>query len=117
MHSGAPLVTRRVGAVTGRTLSERGTIWLVPARSPEAVVEMSDPMPAMLHIYLPPSQFSPKSLGEGSDPSAAAALRFESSFLDPLVAEMAYAITSELQRETSAGGMLVETLASSLAAR
>jgi hypothetical protein len=29
---------------------------------------MSDPLPAILHIYLPPSQFSPKSLGEGSDP-------------------------------------------------
>lgn len=30
---------------------------------------------------------------------------------------MAYAITSELQRETSVGSMLIETLASSLAAR
>src|SRR5260370_12110112 len=78
---------------------------------------MSDPLPAMLHIYLPPSQFSPTSLGEGSDPSAVASLRFESSFQDPLVAEMAYAITSELQRETSVGSMLIETLASSLAAR
>jgi len=78
---------------------------------------MSDPLPAILHIYLPPSQFSPTSLGEGSDPSAAASLRFESSFQDPLVAEMAYAITSELQRETSVGSMLIETLASSLAAR
>jgi len=78
---------------------------------------MSDPLPAILHIYLPPSQFSPKSLGERSDPSAVASLRFDSSFQDPLVAEMAYAITSELQRETSVGSMLIETLASSLAAR
>jgi Transcriptional regulator containing an amidase domain and an AraC-type DNA-binding HTH domain len=46
-----------------------------------------------------------------------ASLRFESSFQDPLVAEMAYAITSELQRETSVGSMLIEALASSLAAR
>ena len=81
------------------------------------MIEMSDPMPAILHIYLPPSQFSPKSRGEGSDPSAFASLRYESSFQDPLVAEMAYAITSELQHETSVGSMLIETLASSLAAR
>jgi AraC family transcriptional regulator len=116
VHGGASVVTRQRDGVTDRTVSKRGTIWLSPARGPEAVVEMSDPLPAMLHIYLPP-QFSPKSLGEGSDPSAIASLRFESSFLDPLVAEMAYAITSELQRETSVGSMLIETLASSLAAR
>ena len=117
VHGGASVVTRQRDGVTDRTVSERGTIWLSPAKGPEAVVEMSDPLPAILHIYLPPSQFSPKSLGEGSDPSAVASLRFESSFQDTLIAEMAYAITSELQRETSAGSMLIETLGSSLAAR
>jgi AraC family transcriptional regulator len=117
VHGGASVVTRQRDGVSDRTVSERGTIWLSPARGPQTVIEMSDPLPAILHIYLPPSQFSPKSLGEGSDPSAVASLRFESSFQDPLVAEMAYAITSELQRETSVGSMLIETLASSLAAR
>jgi AraC family transcriptional regulator len=43
-------------------------------------------------------------------------LRYE-SIQDPLIAEMAYAIASELQRETSVGSMLIETLGSSLAAR
>ena len=117
VHGGASVVTRQRDGIKDRTVSERGTIWLSPAGGPDVVVEMSDPMPAILHVYLPPSQFSPKSLGEGSDPSAVASLRFESSFQDPLVAEMAYAITSELRRETSAGSMLIETLASSLAAR
>ncbi len=117
VHGGASVVTRHRDGITDRTVSRRGTIWLSPAGSPGGVIEMSDPMPAILHVYLPPSQFSPKSLGEGSDPSAVASLRYESSFQDPLVAEMAYAITSELRRETSVGGMLVETLASSLAAR
>ena len=117
VHGGASVVTRQRDGITDRTVSERGTIWLSPAGGPDGVIEMSTPLPAILHIYLPPSQFSPKSLGEGSDPSAVASLRFESSFQDPLVAEMAYAITSELQRETSAGSMLIETLASSLAAR
>ena len=106
VHGGASIVTLRRNGITDRTVSERGTIWLCPAGGPEGVVEMSDPLPAILHIYLPPSQFSPKSLGEGSKPSAAASLRFESSFQDSLVAEMAYAITSELQRETSVGSLL-----------
>src|SRR4029077_16928363 len=66
VHGGASVVTRQRDGVTDRTVSERGTIWLSPARGPEAVIEMSDPLPAILHIYLPPSQFSPKSLGERS---------------------------------------------------
>jgi AraC family transcriptional regulator len=117
VHGGASVVTRQRDGITDRTVSERGTIWLSPAGGPDGVIEVSDPLPAILHIYLPPSQFSPKSAGEGSDPSAVASLRFESSFQDPLVAEMAHAITSELQRETSVGSILIETLASSLAAR
>ena len=117
VHGGASVVTRQTDGVTDRTVSERGTIWLSSAGGPESVIEISNPQTEVLHIYLPPSQFSPKGLGERSDPSAAASLRFESSFQDPLVAEMAYAITSELQRETSVGCMLIETLASSLAAR
>jgi AraC family transcriptional regulator len=117
VHGGASVVTRKRHGITDRTVSERGTIWLSPPRGPEGLIEMSDPMPAILHIYLPPSQFSPKNLGEGSDLPAVASLRYEGSFQDPLVAEIAYAITSELQRETSAGSMLIETLASSLAAR
>ena len=108
VYGGASVVTRQMGGITDHTVSERGTIWLCPPTGQEAVLETSDPLPAILHIYLPPSQFSTKSLGEGSDPSAVASLRFESSFQDPLVAEMAYAIASELQRETSVGGMLIK---------
>jgi len=117
VHGGTSVVTRQRGGITDRTVSERGTIWLSSAGGPDVVIEMSDPLPSILHIFLPPSQFSPKSLGEGSEPFAVASLRYESSFQDPLIAEMAYAITSELQRETSVGSMLIETLASSLAAR
>ena len=117
VHGGASVVTRQRDGIKDRTVSERGTIWLSPAGGPDVVIEMSDPMPAILHVFLPQSQFSPKSLGEGSEPAAVESLRYESSFQDPLVAEIAYAITSELRRETSVGSMLVEALASSLAAR
>jgi AraC family transcriptional regulator len=116
VHGGASVVTRQRDGITDRTVSERGTIWLSPIGGPDVAVAMSDPLPEILHIYLPPSQFA-LGLGEGSDPSAVASLRYEGSFQDPLVAEMAYAIRSELQRETSAGSMLIETLAPSLAAR
>ncbi|WP_456636984.1 helix-turn-helix domain-containing protein [Bradyrhizobium sp. USDA 10063] len=92
-------------------------IWLSPPVVEHGLIDLSDPVPAVLHIYLPPSRFSPESFDEGLAPSIMMSLRHESSFHDPLVAEIAYALASELERETSAGRLLAETLAASLAAR
>jgi len=58
---------------------------------------------------------------DGRGDQARASVCWPNSGLSPrvhsVIAEMAFAITSELQRETSVGSMLIETLASSLAAR
>jgi AraC family transcriptional regulator len=111
------VVTRRGGGFTDRTVAERGTIWVSPAGLQEECIDISDPLSGVLHIYLPPKHFSPDSLGVDLGKSALASLRYETSFHDPLLAEIAYAIMSELQAQTSAGRLLAETLASSLAAR
>jgi AraC family transcriptional regulator len=111
------VVTRRGGGISDRTVVERGTAWLSPGGLQEDSIEISEPLPGILHIYLPPSHFSPRNLGIDLDESVIASLRYESSFQDPLLAEIAYAIASELQSQTSAGSLLAETLASSLAAR
>jgi AraC family transcriptional regulator len=111
------VVTRRGGGFIDRTVAERGTIWLTPAGLQEDLIDISGHVPEILHIYLPPSRFSPDSLGIEFDRSAIPSLRYESSFQDPLLAEIAYAILSELQSQTSAGRLLAETLASSLAVR
>jgi len=78
---------------------------------------MSEPMPAILHLYLSPNRFSRDNLGKGFDTTAIRSLRHEGGFHDPLLAEIAYAIMSELEHETSAGRLLAETLALSLMAR
>jgi AraC family transcriptional regulator len=111
------VITRRLDGVTDSTVSERGTIWLRPAGVQEGLIDMSEPVPAILHLYLPSSRFSPENLGEGFDTTAIRSLRHEGGFRDPLLAEIAYAIMSELEHETSAGGLLAETLALSLVAR
>jgi AraC family transcriptional regulator len=111
------IITRRGCGVFNRTIAERGTIWLSPAGLREDVVDISDPLPGILHIYLPSSAFSPGSLGVDLDRPVTAALRYESGFKDSLLAEIAYAIVSELRTETSAGRLLAEALASTLAAR
>jgi AraC family transcriptional regulator len=111
------IITRRGRGIFNRTIAERGTIWLSPAGLREDFVDISDPVPGILHIYLPSSAFSQSSLGIDIDQSVIASLRYESGFKDPLLAEIAYAIVSELRTETAAGRLLAETLASTLAAR
>ena len=111
------VITRWLDGVIDSTVSERGTIWLRPAGVQEGRIDMSEPVPAILHLYLPLSRFSPENLGEGFDTTAIRSLRHEGGFRDPLLAEIAYAIMSELEHETSAGGLLAETLALSLMAR
>ncbi|MDB5607350.1 MAG: hypothetical protein JWP25_4250, partial [Bradyrhizobium sp.] len=60
---------------------------------------------------------SPDSVGIDLDTSVIGSQRHESGFQDPLVAQIAYAIASELQTQTSSGRLLAETLASTLAVR
>ena len=109
------LVTRRAAGIEDRRVASRGTIWLSPPGWQEGSLELADDQPGILHIYLPLSQFSPSNLG--SDGPKISALRYERAFEDPLVFEIAHAIASELQAQTSAGSLLVEALAGSLTAR
>ncbi|MBR0694712.1 helix-turn-helix domain-containing protein [Bradyrhizobium lablabi] len=83
----------------------------------EGVVDFAQDLPEFLHIYLPLSYFSSSNFDNDTDESAIDALNYETAFEDPLLAEIGYAVVSELKTETSAGGLLVEALASSLAAR
>ena len=111
------IVSRQGRDGGGQTVSRRGTIWLSPAGPQEGSITLSDPVPGVLHIYLPSRHFSPDSLDTDLEESAVRPLRHEGAFEDPLLAEIAYALVSELQTETSAGSLLADTLASSLAAR
>jgi AraC family transcriptional regulator len=92
-------------------------VWLCPAGWQEGSIEFADDLPEVMHIYLPPGQLSPSKLDVDSNDLALGALRYETAFEDPLLGGMARAIASELRAETSAGTLLVESLANSMAAR
>ncbi|WP_342733150.1 AraC family transcriptional regulator [Bradyrhizobium sp. B117] len=111
------LVTRRAPGVESRIIARRGTVWLSPPGLQEGSVDIAEDMSGILHIYLPLSHFSPGNSDINIDPAAVRALSYESAFEDPLLAEIGCAIASELQAETSVGSLLIEGLASSLAAR
>jgi AraC family transcriptional regulator len=107
LHGNGSIVSRQDDHGNARAISRRGSIWLSPAGAPGGSLALSDPVPGILHIYLPTRRF------ESETPP----LHGEYDFQDPLVAEMAYALVAELERETSAGPLLADTLAASLAAR
>jgi AraC family transcriptional regulator len=107
------VVTREGDGIFDRIVAERGTVWLSPMGRKHSLVDFSDPAPGILHIYLSPSHFSPNSLGVDLEKlviSSIGSLRYESGYQDH---QIAYAIVSELQAETSVGRLLVETLAAS----
>lgn len=111
------LVTRRAAGIEDRRVATRGTIWLSPPGWQEGTLDIAGDMGGVLHIYLPLNRFSPGNLGINIDEHGIQALGHEPAFEDPLLAEIARAIGSELQNQTAAGNLLVETLSVSLAAR
>jgi len=111
------VITRRASGIFDQTVARRDMVWLCPAGWQEGEIEFSDDVPELLHIFLPPSQFSTNKLGLDNNGSALVALRYDAAFEDPLLSGMARAIASELRSETSAGKLLVESLANSMASR
>ena len=115
MCGNGSLVTRRAAGIEDRRVASRGSIWLSPPGFQDGLVDIAHDLPRVLHIYLSSSRFSRRNLA--IDESENGALRYERAFEDPLLAEIANAIASELQAQTSAGNLLVEALAGSLAVR
>jgi AraC family transcriptional regulator len=111
------IITRRSSGILDRTVARRDRVWLTPAGWQEGSIEFADDLPAVVHLYLSPNQFSRSNLGAGTDDSAPGPLRYETAFEDPLLGGMARAIASELQFETSSGKLLVESLANCIAVR
>ncbi|MGY4625341.1 helix-turn-helix domain-containing protein [Bradyrhizobium sp. USDA 4486] len=117
IRSNQTTLTRRAPGIESQIVAERGTVWLSPPGLQEGAVDFTEDLPEFMHIYLPLSHFSSSNFDNPTDDSAIHALNYETSFEDPLLAEIGFAVASELKIETSAGSLFVESLASSLAAR
>jgi AraC family transcriptional regulator len=99
-----------------RTLAHRGTVWLCPAGIREDFIEIAEPMEHVLHLYLPASPFRETALRDlGVDP-ATLELRYEAIDHDQFIEQIAERILEELEQETAAGRLLIETLALALSA-
>ena len=115
--NGESTVTRRAPGIESRIVARRGAVWFSPPGLQDGSVDFSQDTPEFLHLYLPLNCFSSGVSKPGTYQALIGALSYETAFEDPLLAEIGFAVASELKTETSTGDLLVGTLATSLAAR
>ena len=114
---GSGVVERVAGRLCDRTVASRGTIWLCPCGLRETTIRFFAPLPGMLHLRLPPGTFAAAGFSEDLYQSMVPLMHYDGGFQDPLILSIGEAILTELQAESSAGRLLVESLASTLAVR
>lgn len=114
---GATTVTRQAGAMYQRTPAARGAIWIGQAGLREDFVNFSCDVDEMLHIYLPERPFAILDADDDLQKFSSASLRYEAGFYDPLLEQIAEVILSELRMQTSCGGLLINSLSTSLVMR
>jgi AraC family transcriptional regulator len=108
--TGEAYSVRSSGGVRQKVVAIPGTIWLCPAGICEEATRLSDDMPEVLHVYLPPHSFM-HLIRENNTDFRAQDLRYQCSVDNPAVLRMTSNIVSELRDETSAGGMKMDELA------
>jgi AraC family transcriptional regulator len=111
------IIERHAGNISDSTVAGRGTIWLCPCSLRETTIRFSAPLPGMLHLQLPPDTFAAAGFGENDYLSMVPLMNYDGGFQDPLIVSIGEAILAELRSESSAGRLLVESLAASLAVR
>lgn len=114
--SGRSLVYREGAGLKQRTPGRSGTVWLCPAGIREERIDFEQPLYDCLHIFLPPDPFADCVLQDLDIDPARAGLRYEAIGYDPFIEQIAFAIHRELEGESSAGRLLVESLGQALSA-
>lgn len=113
--SGDAIVQRRGDGALQRTPVRRGTLWFCPIGIREDSIRVTEALPEILHLYVPPWQF--EALGEiRSRPVRSQDIFYLAGVDDELIRQIAYRVLRELDRETAGGTLLIEQLALSLVA-
>jgi AraC family transcriptional regulator len=115
VFGGEALVRRRDSGETHSTHAGPGVIWLCTAGQQIDWLEMEQGALEILHLYLGPDALLDYATERGFQGAATQSLRYTVS--DPLLEQIGRAILAEMQAETTAGSLLVESLCSSLSAR
>jgi AraC family transcriptional regulator len=101
---------RASGGVRQEVFAIPDTIWLCPAGLCEEATRLSDDMPEVLHVYLPPHSFLGAS-SESHPDFRAQDLRYQSGPGNPSLLRLTGEIIRELNEETSTGGLKMDAIA------
>jgi AraC family transcriptional regulator len=115
-HPQRTRVIRKAGGQVEDVVSEPGMIWLCPIGVHEDEVIVHSQM-ELLHLYLPATRFDQFTELCGGRAASASAVRYLGGVRDDLIREIGVAFLAEMQRETSAGRVLIDGLALALTAR
>ncbi|MEQ8294734.1 MAG: AraC family transcriptional regulator [Roseovarius sp.] len=108
-------VQRRGNGQLQITPSRTGTIWLCPSGIQEDHIRITENIPEVLHVYLPPSQLDIRSESTSHRPEFGEAF-YRAGLEDEFVRQICLRIVAELREETSGGALLMEHLAMALTA-
>jgi len=114
---GRSRVTREAGSIRQTSEATPGMLWLTPAGLREDLIEISNPLPEALHVFLPATQFSSRVAERDGYNGDIDRLRYEGGFRDPLLEPILRSLLVEMQAPTRHGALLADGLASTLVAR
>jgi AraC family transcriptional regulator len=113
---GRTLVDRIGSGMRQVTHGRPGTVWLCPSGISEEFINVAQPIEDCLHIFLPGRPFDEAMLRDLDIDPRRVELRYEAIDQDLFIDHAAAQIAAELAHESSAGRLLVETLALALSA-
>ncbi|GJE27621.1 AraC family transcriptional regulator [Methylobacterium organophilum] len=99
-----------------QTHGHRGTVWVCPAGIEEEYINISDPMLDCLHIFLPAHPFEETMLRDLNVDPSKVELRYDVIPQDPFIDYVASRILQEMECESAAGRLLIESLGIALSA-
>jgi len=114
---GEGLMRRRASGETHTTHAGPGVIWLCSAGPQTDWLKLEHGALEVLHLYLRPDAWLDYATERGLQGAGAAARSLHFTVTDPLLEQIGCAIFAEMQTETAAGSLLVESLCGSLYAR
>ena len=114
---GEGVVQRRAAGKTLTTHAGPGVIWLCSVGQQVDWLELERGSLEVLHLYLRPDAWVDYATERSLHGAGAAAQSLPFTVTDPLLEQVGRAIFAEMQTETAAGSLLVESLCGSLYAR
>ena len=109
-------VSRRGGGQVQKTNAVPGTIWLCPSGIYEEEIHLSGDIKECIHLYIPAKPLSNSILEEFDLDPDNLQLRYEGGFQDELIVQIARAISTEMNSESPASGLVIDTMQTALAA-